>query len=178
MEPVDEKGEFEIRIKAWSEYVSYTYAYHPFDLVGWDGYLFPWIFNIDDFEPITGSLHMPPPIHQTFSSKNFVVCSFVPRLYDYHPNAVPVPYHHSNLQSEEVLYYVNGNFMSRRGIERGSITLHPAFIPHGPHPGTIESSLGKTRTDEIAVMVDTFEPLLVAENALDLDDTNYPYSWN
>jgi homogentisate 1,2-dioxygenase len=152
-------------------------AHHPFDVVGWDGYLYPYIFNIEDFEPITGRVHQPPPVHQTFAGPNFVVCSFVPRLFDYHPLAIPVPYNHSNLQSDEVLYYVSGDFMSRKGISKASLTLHPAGIPHGPHPGTVEPSLGAQKTEEMAVMIDTFRPLYVTEAAGKFDDGDYPLSW-
>jgi homogentisate 1,2-dioxygenase len=173
----DEKGDFEVRIKARNLVHSYTYHYHPLDVVGWDGCYYPYIFNIDDFSPITGKLHMPPPIHQTFEAHNFVICSFCPRMLDYHPHAIKVPYNHSNLDSDEVLYYVEGNFGSRKGIEVGSLTLHPQGIPHGPHPGTIEASLSATHTQELAVMCDTFRPLFPTKAALELDDQNYPKSW-
>ncbi|HEU4963544.1 MAG TPA: homogentisate 1,2-dioxygenase, partial [Bacilli bacterium] len=172
-----ETGEFEVRVKMRSMMTAYFFDFHPLDAVGWDGYLFPYAFNIDDFEPITGRLHQPPPVHQTFQGHNFVICSFVPRLYDYHPLSIPAPYVHSNIESDEVLYYVDGNFMSRRGIEEGSITLHPMGIPHGPHPGTIEASIGKKETNELAVMLDTFRPLKVAKQALNVEDKNYMYSW-
>lgn len=175
--PVDEIGEFAIRLKTHIGITELTLAHHPFDVIGWDGFVYPYAFNIEDFEPITGRIHQPPPVHQTFAGQNFVVCSFVPRLFDYHPLAIPVPYNHSNVDSDEVLYYVRGNFMSRRGIEVGSITLHPAGIPHGPHPGTTEASLGKDRTEELAVMVDTFRPLKVLKPALHVEDTNYMYTW-
>jgi len=174
----DEKGEFEVIVNMDNELFSFIYNHHPFDVVGWDGYLYPWIFNINDFEPITGSIHQPPPVHQTFSGHNFVVCSFVPRMYDYHPEAIPAPYAHSNVNSDEVLYYVEGNFMSRKGIDVGSFTLHPSGIPHGPHPGTIEASIGKKETHELAVMVDTFRPLKVTNFALSFEDPNYMDSWN
>src|SRR5947207_1208257 len=151
--------------------------HHPFDLVGWDGYLWPFRFNIGDFQPITGRVHQPPPVHQTFQARNFVVCSFVPRKFDYHPLAIPAPYNHSNINSDEVIYYVAGNFMSRRGVEISSFTVHPAGIPHGPHPGTVEASIGKEGTEELAVMVDTFHPLYFTQQALELDDPAYPYSW-
>ncbi len=173
----DEKGSFEVRVKQRNAIWSYTYATHPFDLVGWDGYLYPWILNIGDFEPITGRIHQPPPVHQTFEGEGFVVCSFVPRLFDYHPESIPVPYHHSNVGSDEVIYYASESFMSRRGIEYGSITLHPDGVPHGPHPGTIEASLGATATDELAVMIDTFRPLRVARDAEEVDDPQYVTSW-
>ncbi|ASS76370.1 hypothetical protein CIG75_16365 [Tumebacillus algifaecis] len=173
----DEKGEFEVRVKSRNMLHSYIFDFHPLDVVGWDGYLFPYAFNIDDFEPITGRLHQPPPVHQTFEAAGFVICSFVPRLYDYHPLSIPAPYYHSNIESDEVLYYVDGNFMSRKGIEEGSITLHPMGIPHGPHPGTIEKSIGAKETQELAVMVDTFKPLHIAKVAHGVEDTNYMYSW-
>jgi homogentisate 1,2-dioxygenase len=172
-----EEGKFEVRVKARNQLHAYHYDFHPFDVVGWDGYLYPYAFSVHDFEPITGSIHQPPPVHQTFAGPNFVVCSFVPRLFDYHPEAIPVPYFHSNVNSDEVLYYVEGNFMSRRGIESGSITLHPSGIPHGPHPGAIENNLGKDRTEELAVMVDTFRPLHVARSALAVEDPGYLKSW-
>jgi len=173
----DETGEFEVRVKARDHMHSYVYHYHPLDVVGWDGCYFPYVFNIDDFSPITGELHMPPPIHQTFEAHNFVICSFCPRALDFHPNAIRVPYNHSNIDSDEVLYYVEGNFGSRRGISQGSMTLHPQGIPHGPHPGTIEASLAAHRTDELAVMCDTFRPLYVTKAAVALDDPKYPASW-
>ena len=173
----DETGEFEVRVKARNLITSYFYHHHPLDVVGWDGHLWPFAFNIEDFEPITGRIHQPPPVHQTFDGPGFVVCSFVPRLFDYHPLAIPAPYNHSNLDSDEVIYYVEGNFMSRKGIERGSITLHPGGIPHGPHPGLYEGSIGKERTEELAVMIDTFRPLRLTQNALALEDNKYPYSW-
>jgi homogentisate 1,2-dioxygenase len=166
-----------VRIKARGRLTAYFYDFHPLDVVGWDGFLYPWALNIADFEPITGSIHQPPPTHQTFEAHNFVVCSFVPRLLDYHPDAVPIPYNHSNLDSDELLYYVNGNFASRRGIERGSMTLHPSGLPHGPQPGAVEASLGRTRTEELAVMVDTFRPLHLTRQAALLDDSRYPGSW-
>jgi homogentisate 1,2-dioxygenase len=170
-------GDFEVRIHRRGRVYAYHYEHHPFDVVGWDGYVYPWAFNINDFEPITGRIHMPPPIHQTFEGPGFVVCSFCPRMLDYHPQAIPVPYNHSNLDSDEVLYYVNKKFGSRRGIEVGSITLHPSGIPHGPQPGAVEASLGATRTEEMAVMMDTFRPLQVTKAALELEDPNYPFSW-
>ena len=174
---VIQEGKFEVRIRAGGRYSAYTYEHHPFDVVGWDGFLYPWTFNIRDFEPITGRIHQPPPAHQTFEAPNFVVCSFVPRKYDYHPLGIPAPYNHSNIDSEEVLYYVNGNFMSRRGIDVASFTLHPHGIPHGPHPGAAEASIGKEATDELAVMVDTFRPLKMTAWAKEYDDPGYPYSW-
>ncbi len=172
-----ERGEFEVRVKVGTTLTSYWYDFHPFNIVGWDGYEYPWAFNIADFEPITGRVHQPPPVHQTFQGPNFVICSFVPRKLDYHPLSIPVPYNHSNIDSEEMIYYVNGNFGSRRGIERASITLHPRGIPHGPHPGAVEKSLGVERTEEMAVMVDTFYPLKLTTNAQQIDDPGYPYSW-
>lgn len=175
--PQDEEGEFPLRIKARGGLTELILAHHPFDVVGWDGYVYPYALNIADFEPITGRIHQPPPVHQTFAGPNFVVCSFVPRMFDYHPQAIPVPYNHSNVDSDEVLYYVRGNFMSRRGIEAGSVTLHPGGIPHGPHPGTVEASLGKDRTEELAVMMDTFRPLFVLDAALQIEDPNYMFSW-
>jgi homogentisate 1,2-dioxygenase len=173
----DQQGEFEVRVRARGRMTRHILDHHPLDVVGWDGYLFPFAFNVEDFEPITGRIHQPPPVHQTFQGTNFVVCSFVPRLFDYHPLGIPAPYNHSNVESDEVLYYVEGNFMSRRGIEEASITLHPAGMPHGPHPGTVEASIGKERTDELAVMVDTFRPLKIAQAALPYEDPAYTYSW-
>ncbi len=173
----DHRGEFEVRIKARDCVHSYVYGYHPLDVVGWDGCYYPYLFNIDEFAPIVGKLHMPPPIHQTFEGHNFVICSFCPRVLDFHPEAIPIPYNHSNIDSDEVLYYVEGNYKARRGIESGSISLHPQGIPHGPHPGTVEKSLGKTHTDELAVMCDTFRPLFPTKAALELDDPHYPESW-
>jgi homogentisate 1,2-dioxygenase len=173
----DETGDFEVRIKARDQVHSYMYDYHPLDVIGWDGCYYPYVFSIDDFSPITGKHHMPPPTHQTFEGHNFVICSFCPRALDFHPEAIPVPYNHSNLDSDEVLYYVEGNYKARRGIEVGSITLHPQGIPHGPHPGTVEKSLGAAWTDELAVMCDTFRPLYPTRAALGLDDPAYPESW-
>ena len=172
-----ESGDFEIRLKVGNTVTSYWYDYHPFNVVGWDGQEYPWAFNIADFEPITGRVHQPPPVHQTFQGPNFVVCSFVPRKLDYHPLSIPVPYNHSNIDSEEMIYYVNGNFGSRRGIERASITLHPRGIPHGPQPGAVEKSIGAERTEELAVMVDTFHPLKLTTFAQSVDDAGYPFSW-
>jgi homogentisate 1,2-dioxygenase len=173
----DKKGSYEVRIKSRNLVHSYMYSYHPMDVVGWDGCYYPYLFNIDDFSPIVGKHHMPPPTHQTFEAHNFVICSFCPRLLDFHPQAVVVPYNHSNLDSDEVLYYVEGNYKARRGIESGSISMHPQGIPHGPHPGTVEATLGATFTNELAVMVDTFRPLYPTQAALDLDDLAYPMSW-
>jgi homogentisate 1,2-dioxygenase len=177
LKPRLESGTFEVRVKAQGQLTVYQYDFHPFDVVGWDGYLYPWIFNVEDFEPITGRIHQPPPVHQTFAGPNFVICSFVPRLYDYHPEAIPAPYWHSNVNSDEVLYYVDGNFMSRKGIREGSITLHPSGLPHGPHPGKAEASIGKKGTEELAVMIDTFRPLRVTRAALKMEDADYIYSW-
>ena len=173
----DEQGEFEVRVKARGSINRFIYNHHPLDVVGWDGHLWPFAFNIEDFEPITGRVHQPPPVHQTFDGPGFVVCSFVPRLFDYHPLAIPAPYNHSNVDSDEVLYYVEGDFMSRKGIERASLTIHPNGIPHGPHPGTYEGSIGKERTEELAVMVDTFQPLRLTTAACALEDEGYAYSW-
>ncbi|MGG0936514.1 homogentisate 1,2-dioxygenase [Brevibacillus centrosporus] len=177
LEAKDERGEFEVRVRAQGMLTSYLYDFHPLDAVGWDGYLYPYAFSIHDFEPITGRVHQPPTVHQTFEGHNYVVCSFVPRLYDYHPLAVPAPYVHSNVESDEVLYYVAGEFMSRKGISEGSITLHPSGLPHGPHPGKMEGSIGKKETKELAVMIDTFRPLRVVKQAHSYEDPNYMYSW-
>jgi homogentisate 1,2-dioxygenase len=173
----DESGQFEVLVKA-RDYISrFVYDHHPLDVVGWDGHLWPFAFNIEDFEPITGRVHQPPPVHQTFDGPGFVLCSFVPRLFDYHPLSIPAPYNHSNVDSDEVLYYVEGDFMSRKGIERASFTVHPNGIPHGPHPGTYEGSIGKKSTEELAVMVDTFRPLRLTRQATAIEDTGYAYSW-
>jgi homogentisate 1,2-dioxygenase len=173
----DEPGAFTVLIKARSAITPYRYGHHPLDVAGWDGCLYPWKFSIHDFQPISGQIHPPPPAHQNFEAHNFVVCSFCPRMLDYHPQAIPVPYNHSNLDSDEVLYYCNDKFGSRKGIEVGSVTLHPSGIPHGPQPGAVEASLGKTFTEELAVMLDTFRPLKLTQAALSLDDPQYPYSW-
>lgn len=172
-----EADEWEIRIKKQGRLHHYRFPFHPFDVVGWDGYLYPYIFNMKDFEPITGRVHQPPPVHQTFAAHNYVICSFVPRKFDYHPLSIPAPYNHSNVDSDEVLYYVEGDFMSRKGVHWASFTHHPGGIPHGPHPGTVEKSIGKEATDEWAVMIDTFRPLYLTEEAKILDDATYPYSW-
>lgn len=177
LETHDEKGDFLVRIHKQGQLFDLTYAYHPFDVVGYDGYNYPYAFNIQDFEPITGRIHQPPPVHQTFESSAFVVCSFCPRLFDYHPQSIPAPYSHSNIDSDEVLYYVDGKFMSRPEVEIGNITLHPMGIPHGPQPGAAEASIGKKSTEELAVMVDTFKPLKVTEAGLALTDGNYFKSW-
>jgi|TARA_Y100000766_G_C18833920_1_gene569473 homogentisate 1,2-dioxygenase len=177
LETHDEKGDFLIKIKKEGFLYDYIYSSHPFDVVGWDGYNYPYAFSIHDFEPITGRVHQPPPVHQTFETPAFVICSFCPRLYDYHPEAIPAPYNHSNIDSDEVLYYVDGDFMSRNDIEIGQITLHPSGIPHGPHPGAYERSIGKKSTEELAVMVDTFKPLKLTIQALDLEIKDYYKSW-
>ena len=177
MQTFTEEGDFEILIKKQNLVYPYVYANHPFDVVGWDGFVYPYIFSIHDFEPITGRVHQPPPVHQTFEARNYVICSFVPRLFDYHPLSIPAPYNHSNIDSDEVLYYVDGDFMSRKNVERGQITLHPKGIPHGPHPGTVEKSIGAKETKELAVMVDTFYPLSITENALPIEDKEYYRSW-
>ena len=176
-EPIDEQGEFEVRILKHGQLHRLVYSHHPFDVVGWDGYMYPYAISIHDFEPITGRIHQPPPVHQMFEAHNFVVCSFVPRKFDYHPQSIPAPYNHSNIDSDEVLFYAEGNFMSRKGVERASFTLHPGGLPHGPHPGTVEASLGKEGTEELAVMVDTFRPLKLTEQAQAVEDRNYIYSW-
>ncbi len=173
----DEQGDFKVLIKKQGIMYPYTYGTHPFDYIGWDGFHYPWAFSIHDFEPITGRLHQPPPVHQTFEGHNFVVCSFVPRKYDYHPLAIPAPYNHSNVDSDEVLYYVDGDFMSRKSVEKGQITLHPGGIPHGPHPGTVEKSIGQEKTEELAVMIDPFRPLMLTQYALEIEDESYHTSW-
>jgi len=177
LETHDEKGDFKILIKKQGLIYPYVYGTHPFDFIGWDGFHYPWGFSIHNFEPITGRLHQPPPVHQTFEAHNFVVCSFVPRKYDYHPLSIPAPYNHSNVDSDEVLYYVDGDFMSRKSVERGQITLHPGGIPHGPHPGTVEKSIGKESTEELAVMIDPFKPLMLTEEAIAIEDPEYYKSW-
>ena len=177
LETHNELGDFLIKVKKQDEIIEMTYASHPFDVVGYDGYNFPYAFSIHDFEPITGRIHQPPPVHQTFETSAFVICSFVPRLYDYHPKSIPAPYNHSNIDSDEVLYYVDGDFMSRNDIEQGHISLHPAGIPHGPHPGATERSIGHTKTEELAVMVDTFKTLQVTEDAMKIADQDYYKSW-
>lgn len=173
----DKEGDFLVKIKRSNMIFPYHYETHPFDAVGWDGCLYPYTFSIYNFEPITGRIHQPPPVHQTFETNTFVTCAFVPRLYDYHPQSIPAPYHHSNIDSDEVLYYVDGDFMSRNNIDRGQITLHPMGIPHGPHPGAIERSIGKKDTEEYAVMVDTFKPLKLTKAAMDIEDGDYYKSW-
>jgi len=177
LETFDQLGDFEVLIKKEGLIYPYHYASHPFDVVGWDGFHYPWAFSIHDFEPITGRIHQPPPVHQTFEGHNFVLCAFVPRLYDYHPGSVPIPYNHANVDSDEVLYYVDGEFMSRKNVKRGQFTLHPIGIPHGPHPGTVERSLGAKETKELAVMIDTFKPLMITKQALEIEDVEYYKSW-
>ena len=177
LETHDEQGNFIIKIKKQGVLYEMLYPMHPFDVVGWDGYNFPFGFSIHNFEPITGRVHQPPPVHQTFETKAFVICSFVPRLYDYHPLSIPAPYNHSNIDSDEMIYYVDGDFMSRNNIEKGHITLHPSGIPHGPAPGAYERSIGQTKTEELAVMIDTFRPLSITEAALRIDDGVYYQSW-
>jgi len=173
----DQQGDFKVLIKKQGMIYPYTYGTHPFDFIGWDGFHYPWIFSIHDFEPITGRLHQPPPVHQTFEAHNFVVCSFVPRKFDYHPLSIPAPYNHSNVDSDELLYYVDGDFMSRKSVEKGQFTLHPAGIPHGPHPGLVEKSIGKEETKELAVMIDTFRPLKLTDYAVSIEDPDYFHSW-
>jgi len=177
LETHDERGAFKVLIKKRGLIYPYQYDAHPFDVVGWDGYSYPYAFSIFNFEPITGRIHMPPPIHQQFEARNFVICSFVPRLYDYHPDAIPAPYHHSNIDSDEILYYVDGDFMSRNNIGKGQFTLHPAGIPHGPHPGAIERSIGKKETQELAVMIDPFNPMKITKDALKYEVKDYYKSW-
>lgn len=173
----DERGDFPIIVKQHDALNEFILDHHPFDVVGWDGMFYPWAFNINDFEPIVGRIHQPPPVHQTFQGDGFVVCSFCPRPYDFHPDAVPAPYNHSNVDSDEVLYYASSEFMSRKGIEYGSVTLHPDGIPHGPHPGRMEASIGAKETNELAVMVDTFRPLKIAKQAAPIEDPKYQFSW-
>lgn len=177
LETHNEKGDFLVRTKKRGILYNIHYAAHPFDVVGWDGCCYPFAFSIHDFEPITGRLHQPPPVHQTFEANNFVVCSFVPRLFDYHPLAIPAPYNHSNIDSDEVIYYVDGDFMSRKNVTKGMITLHPAGIPHGPHPGAVKKSIGASETKELAVMVDTFHPLMLTKQALEIENDGYLQSW-
>ena len=176
-DPITNKNECLVKVKTQKGIQEYTYAHHPCDVIGWDGYYFPWSISIHDFEPIVGSIHQPPPVHQTFQANGFVICSFVPRLFDFHPGAIPAPYPHSNIDSDEIIYYSKGDFMSRQGIQEESITLHPMGLPHGPQPGKYQSSIGKKHTDELAVMIDTFKPLHVTEAALGIDEANYPLSW-
>jgi len=173
----DMSGDFVVKIKKQGLLYPYVYGSHPFDFIGWDGFHYPWALSIHDFMPITGKLHQPPPVHQTFETNSFVLCSFCPRLYDYHPDAIPAPYNHSNVDSDEVLYYVDGDFMSRKSVEKGQITLHPGGIPHGPHPGTVEKSIGQQKTEELAVMIDPFRPLMLTKEALEIEDQDYYKSW-
>jgi homogentisate 1,2-dioxygenase len=177
LETYDERGDHLVLIKKQDQLFRYHLAHHPFDLIGWDGFVYPYAFSIHDFEPITGRIHQPPPVHQTFEAHNFVVCSFCPRLFDYHPRSIPAPYNHSNIDSDEVLYYVDGDFMSRKNVEKGMFTLHPAGIPHGPQPGMAEKSIGATQTHELAVMVDTFRPLQLTQEAIELELPDYHLSW-
>lgn len=177
LETHNENGEFLIKIKKEDTMYDYVYAHHPFNVVGWDGYNFPYAFSIHNFEPITGRVHQPPPVHQTFETPAFAICSFVPRMYDYHPDAIPSPYNHSNIDSDEVLYYVDGDFMSRNHVDKGQITLHPSGIPHGPHPGAYERSIGQKETKELAVMIDTFKPLKLTKQALGIEMSDYMNSW-
>ena len=175
--PIELKNNHLVRVKTFQGIQEFKYAHHPFDLVGWDGYYFPWILSIHDFEPIVGSIHQPPSVHQTLQGLGFVICSFVPRLFDFHPDSIPAPYPHSNVDSDEIIFYSKGNFMSRSGINEESITLHPMGIPHGPQPGKYHSSFGEKKTEELAVMIDTFKPLKITEGAILIDDEKYPYSW-
>ena len=175
--PIDKEGEFLVKVRVLDGIQDMVYAHHPCDLVGWDGYYFPWIFNIDDFEPIVGSLHQPPPVHQVLQSEGFVICNFVSRLFDFHPDSIPAPYPHSNVDSDEILFYSQGEFMSRKGIDLESITYHPMGLPHGPQPGNYEASIGKKKTEELAVMIDTFKPLHVVSTVKEIDDKDYPKSW-
>lgn len=176
-EPNTTTGDFEVRVKVRDTITRHILDHHPHDVIGWDGCLYPWAFNIRDFEPITGRIHQPPPVHQTFEAHNFVICSFVPRLFDYHPDGIPAPYNHSNVNSDEMIYYCDGNFMSRKGIDKYDITLHPFGLPHGPQPGATEASIGKEATEELAVMVDTFRPLHIAVDALEIEKTDYQSTW-
>jgi homogentisate 1,2-dioxygenase len=177
LQTIDEKGDFLLRVKKKGMLYNLHYGTHPFDVVGWDGCCYPFAFSIHDFEPITGRVHQPPPVHQTFEGHNYVVCSFVPRLFDYHPLAVPAPYNHSNIDSDELIYYVDGDFMSRKNVTKGMMTLHPGGIPHGPHPGTVQKSIGAKETKEMAVMVDTFHPLMLTKQALQIENEGYTMSW-
>jgi homogentisate 1,2-dioxygenase len=177
LEPRDEKGDFPILVKQYDALNELVLDHHPFDVVGWDGYFYPWAFNIHDFEPIVGRIHQPPPVHQTFQGDGFVICSFCPRPYDFDPEAVPAPYNHSNVDSDEVLFYASSEFMSRKGIEYGSITHHPDGLPHGPHPGRAEASIGAKYTNELAVMMDSFRPLKIAKAAVAIEDPRYHQSW-
>ncbi|MBT8379824.1 MAG: homogentisate 1,2-dioxygenase [Ignavibacteria bacterium] len=177
MDPIDKKGKFELVLKVRNRFFKYFVPHHPFDVVGWDGFLYPYTFNIKEYAPKVGKIHLPPPAHLLFTTQHFVVCNFVPRLYDFHPDSIPAPYYHSNVDSDEVLYYVDGNFMSRKGIKKGSITLHPMGIPHGPQPGKTEASIGKKETNEYAIMIDTFQPLQVTKNVKETMTESYSQSW-
>lgn len=177
LEAIDQQGDFKVLVKKDHRIYPYHFASHPFDVIGWDGFHYPFAFNIRDFEPITGRIHQPPPVHQTFEGNNYVLCAFVPRLYDYHPESIPAPYFHSNVDSDEVLYYVEGEFMSRKHVSHGQFTLHPIGIPHGPHPGAIEKSIGAKETKEMAVMIDTFKPLKLTRQAMEMEDEEYYKSW-
>lgn len=177
LETIDKSGDYLIKTKKKGRIYGIHYGHHPFDVIGWDGCCYPFAFSIHDFEPITGRVHQPPPVHQTFEGNNYVVCSFVPRLFDYHPQGIPAPYNHSNIDSDELIYYVDGDFMSRKNVTRGMITLHPGGIPHGPHPGAVEKSIGTKETKELAVMVDTFHPLQLTIDALNIENPNYTMSW-
>lgn len=176
-EPIDKVSQFNLMLKVRNKYFEYHLPHHPFDVIGWDGFLYPYTFNLKDYAPKVGKIHLPPPVHLMFTTQNFVVCNFVPRLYDFHPQAIPAPYYHSNVDSDEVLYYVHGDFMSRSGIQEGSITLHPMGIPHGPQPGRTEASIGKKETEEYAVMIDTFSPLFLTTNVKETMVGNYSQSW-
>jgi homogentisate 1,2-dioxygenase len=178
METHDEEGEFEVTVRVRDGHQAYVLDRHPFDVVGWDGYVYPYTFNADDFEPRAGRFHLPPPAHQTFQGPNFVICTFAPRMLDWDPTAVTLPYHHSNIQSEEVMFYADGDYAARKGVDVGMVTLHPSGLPHGPQPGAVEKALGATRTDELAIMWDTFRPLRLATTWEGIDQPSYAYSWN
>jgi homogentisate 1,2-dioxygenase len=177
MDPVDKKGKFNLILKVSGRTFEYLLPHHPFDVVGWDGYLYPYTFNIKEYAPKVGKLHLPPPVHLLFTTGHFVVCNFVPRLFDFHPDSIPAPYYHSNVDSDEMIYYVHGDFMSRKGVQEGSITLHPMGIPHGPQPGKTEASIGKKQTDEYAIMVDSFSPVHVTKNVKETMVKEYAQSW-
>jgi homogentisate 1,2-dioxygenase len=174
---VDKEKPTSILIKVHQNLTRVTMTHHPFDVIGWDGFLYPYTFNAWDFEPLTGTIHLPPPFQQTFECRGFVICTFAPRHLDHHPQAVKVPYVHSNVEADEVLFYVDGEFASRRGVDLGSMTLHPGGIPHGPHPGTIMKSMKVERTEEMAVMFDTDRRLHPTVQAMKVDDPGYPKSW-
>ncbi len=177
MDPIDKISNFKLVLKVRNKMFEFSLPHHPFDVVGWDGFLYPYAFNIKEYAPKVGKIHLPPPIHLVFKTENFVICNFVPRLYDFHPQSIPAPYYHSNVDSDEVLYYVHGDFMSRTGVQEGSITLHPMGIPHGPQPGKTEASIGKKETDEYAIMIDTFQPLRVTKNVKATMVEDYSQSW-